>query len=112
MLKIAFLGAGSLGFGPRLISDILSFPELVDSTIHLVDPASERLEFMASYARRMVSEANLPTRIEASVERKPALDGADYVIASIRVGKFFEPETLDVIIPYKVGGLGRRYQIR
>jgi len=105
MLKIAFLGAGSLGFGPRLISDILSFPELVDSTIHLVDPASERLEFMASYARRMVSEANLPTRIEASVERKPALDGADYVIASIRVGKFFEPETLDVIIPYKVGGL-------
>ncbi|MEK7398540.1 MAG: alpha-glucosidase/alpha-galactosidase, partial [Candidatus Poribacteria bacterium] len=105
MLKIAFLGAGSLGFGPRLVSDILSFPELVDSTIHLVDPASERLEFIASYVRRMVKEANLPTQIVASTERESALDGANYVIASIRVGQFFEPETLDIMIPHKVGGL-------
>ena len=41
MAKIAFLGAGSFGFGRRLIGDLLSFPELVDSTIHLVDPDSE-----------------------------------------------------------------------
>jgi len=105
MLKIAFLGAGSLGFGPRLVSDILSFPELTDSVIHLVDPASERLEFIESYVRRMVSEANLPTQIAASTERESALDGADYVIASIRVGQYFEPETLDIMIPYEVGGL-------
>ena len=72
MLKIAFLGAGSLGFGPRLVGDILSFPELVDSTIHLVDPAVERLEFMERYLRRMVSEAGLPTQIVASAEREGA----------------------------------------
>jgi len=105
MPKIAFLGAGSLGFGPRLISDILSFPELADSTIHLVDIASDRLEFIANYARRMVKEANLPTKIDASVDREPALDGASYVIASIRVGQYFKPETMDVIIPYKIAGL-------
>jgi alpha-galactosidase len=105
MLKIAFLGAGSLGFGPRLVSDILSFPELVDSTIHLVDPASERLAFIESYIKRMVREANLPTRISASTVREEAFDRADYVIASIRVGQNFEPETLDVVIPYQVGGL-------
>jgi alpha-galactosidase len=105
MLKIAFLGAGSLGFGPRLVSDILSFPELADSVIHLVDPASERLDFIESYVRRMVSEANLPTRIVASTGRESALDGANYVIASIRVGQYFGPETLDVMIPYEVGGL-------
>jgi len=105
MLKIAFLGAGSLGFGPRLVSDILSFPELVDSTIHLVDPAAERLGFIESYIRRMVREADLPTQIAASTEREAALDGANYVIASIRVGENFEPESLDVLIPRRVGGL-------
>jgi len=105
MLKIAFFGAGSLGFGPRLVGDILSFPELVDSTIHLVDPATERLEFIESHVRRMVREANLPTQVAASTERQAALDGADYVIASIRVGQNFEPETLDVLIPYEVGRL-------
>lgn len=105
MLKIAFLGAGSLGFGPRLVSDILSFPELVDSEIYLVDPAAERLEFIKNYVQRMVKEANLPTRISASTEREEAFDGANFVIASIRVGENFEPETLDVVIPYQVGGL-------
>ncbi len=105
MLKIAFLGAGSLGFGPRLVSDILSFPELVDSTIHLVDPAEERLRFIESHVRRMVSEADLPTQIAASTGREAAFDGADYVIASIRTGQNFEPETLDVLIPHEVGGL-------
>jgi len=105
VLKIAFFGAGSLGFGPRLVGDILSFPELVDSTIHLVDPAEERLEFIESYVRRMVREAELPTQIAASTEQEAGLDGADYVIASIRVGQHFEPETLDVQIPLEVGGL-------
>ena len=105
MAKIAFLGAGSFGFGRRLIGDLLSFPELVDSTIHLVDPDSERLELTHTYAQRIVSELNLPTQIAASTERKPALDGANYVIVSIRVGANMGPEALDVQIPLEVGGL-------
>ena len=105
MLKIAFFGAGSFGFGPRLVNDILSFPELVDSTIHLVDPAIERAEAVASYARRVADEAKLPTQILASSDQKAALDGADYVIASIRAGQYHEPEMLDSAIPYEVGGL-------
>lgn len=105
MLKIAFFGAGSFGFGPRLISDILSFPALTNSTIHLVDPAIDRANAVADYARRMVDKANLPTQILASNNRAAALDGANYVIASIRVGQYFEPESLDKAIPYEVGGL-------
>ena len=105
MAKIAFLGAGSLGFGRRLVGDILSFPELVDSTIYLVDPDGERLALTHTFAQRMVHESGLPTQIVASTERKAALDGADYVIVSIRVGKNMEPESLDVQIPLEVGGL-------
>ena len=105
MLKIAFFGAGSFGFGPRLISDILSFPELTDSTIHLVDPAIERAESVAAYARRIADGAELPTQILASTDQEAALDGADYVIASIRTGQYQEPEALDKAIPYEIGGL-------
>lgn len=105
MAKIAFLGAGSLGFGRRLVGDILSFPELANSTIHLVDPDGERLALTHTYAKRMVSELDLPAQILASTDRRPALDGADYVIVSIRVGVNMEPEALDVRIPLEVGGL-------
>ena len=105
MAKIAFLGAGSLGFGRRLVSDILSFPDLVDGTIHLMDPSPERLAFIHKLSERMVEAAGLPTTIASSTEREPALDGADYVIASIRVGESMGPEALDVRIPYEVSGL-------
>lgn len=105
MSKIAFLGAGSHGFGRKLVEDMLSFPELAEGTIHLVDPDAERLDYIHALSQRMISEAGLPTRIVASTERSEALDGADYVIASIRVGQGFAPEALDVGIPREVGGL-------
>ena len=105
MAKIAFLGAGSFGFGSRLIGDMLSFPELIDSRIYLVDPNRERLTLTHTYAQRAIRELNLPTQVFASTDRSEALEGADYVIVSIRVGENFEPESLDVQIPYEVGEL-------
>lgn len=105
MVKIAFLGAGSIGFGRRLVGDLLSFPELVDAAIYLVDPNEERLEFVHAVTRRMVTEARLPARVVAAPERGEALDGADYVIVSIRVGTGLKPEALDAQIPLEVGGL-------
>ena len=105
MAKIAFLGAGSLGFGRRLVSDILSFPELAEGTIHLMDPSADRLAFIQTLSERMVDASGLSANIEASTDREEALDGADYVIASIRVGEGMGPEAMDVRIPYEVGGL-------
>ena len=96
MAKIAFLGAGSLGFGRRLVSDILSFPELAEGTIHLVDPSAERLGFIKTLSDRMVEAAGLSARIEASTDREEGLDGADYVIASIRVGEGIDFGVADI----------------
>lgn len=103
MPKIAFLGAGSLGFGPKLVADMLTYDSLVDSEIHLVDPNEARLELVAALARRMVLDHGLPTRIAATTDREAGLEGADYVIASIRVRT--DLEALDVQIPLEVGGL-------
>lgn len=43
MTKIAFVGAGSLGFTRALARDILTFPLLEDATLALMDIDSERL---------------------------------------------------------------------
>ena len=43
--KIAFIGAGSLGFTRNLVRDILTFPRLADAEIALMDINEERLDF-------------------------------------------------------------------
>jgi alpha-galactosidase len=44
MIKIAFIGAGSLEFTRSLVRDILTFPLLQDATICLMDINPERLD--------------------------------------------------------------------
>ena len=43
MPKITFIGAGSTVFAKNLMVDILSFPELANSTLSLHDIDEERL---------------------------------------------------------------------
>ena len=43
MPKITFIGAGSTVFAQNLLGDILSYPELAESTIRLHDIDPERL---------------------------------------------------------------------
>ena len=46
MPKITFIGAGSTVFAKNLLGDILSFPELADATISLLDIDAERLRHL------------------------------------------------------------------
>ena len=85
MAKIVFIGAGS-GFGTRLSRDIMSHEPLRDSTLCLVDINERHLGAVEDMARETVRQHNLPTRIEASADRRKVLEGADYVITSISVG--------------------------
>ena len=50
-MKIAFVGAGSVVFTKRLLTDILSFPELQDATVALHDIDPERLQTAGMMAR-------------------------------------------------------------
>ena len=96
------IGAGSIVFARRLLADMLSYPELAGSTVHLMDINQSRLELIASLAETMVAQEGLPTRIEATTNRTEALDGADYVIAMIQVGGLDAFE-LDIAIPSRYG---------
>ncbi|HHX66095.1 MAG TPA: alpha-galactosidase [Chloroflexi bacterium] len=99
MSKITIVGAGSHVFAQRLIADVLTWPSLQDSTVCLMDIDAERLEVMAALARKMVRQLGVGATIESTTELEPALDGADYVITSIRVGQ----SVSHVSIPLKYG---------
>ena len=86
MTKIAMMGAGSFVFTRDIITDILSYPELTGSTITLMDIAEERLQLMAAFAGRLVEQRGFKTKIEFTTDRRKALEGADFVIISIRAG--------------------------
>ena len=85
MPKIAFIGAGSHTFARRLVSDILTWPALQDSTLSLMDIDESKLETMAALARRMVAQLGTGAKVESTTDLRTALDGADYVTISIRV---------------------------
>jgi alpha-galactosidase len=86
MPKIAFVGAGSVEFTRNLVGDILAFPELGDAELALHDIDAERLETAAALARLVADGLGLRPRVTATLDRRAALDGADYVINSVQVG--------------------------
>ena len=80
MTRIAFIGAGSLGFTRGLVRDILTFPLLEDATLALLDVDEERLDFARRAVQRIVDQGKYPARVEATLDRKEALEGADAVL--------------------------------
>ena len=86
MAKIVLIGAGSHSFSKNLITDILTYPEFSDSTVTLMDIAVEPLELAKAFAMKLVKQNKFKTKIEATTDRREALDGADYIFAAIMVG--------------------------
>ena len=101
-LKIAVIGAGSVGFTKRLITDIVCVPELQDAEFALTDVSQHNLSMVQRILDRMVAANKLPTRITATTERRAALDGARYIISCVRVGGI-EAYADDICIPLKYG---------
>ena len=102
MKKIAFIGAGSFGFTRTLVKDILSFPELSDSRIVLMDIDAERLEAITKAVKKIVTAGDYPALVEATQNRTEALDGADGVVITILQGGVQVFRT-DIEIPMKYG---------
>jgi len=99
MPKVAIVGAGSLVFARRLVTDMLTWPSLQDSTIALMDIDENRLETMAALAHKMVAQTDVGAKVESTTDLRSALDGADYVAVAIRVGEGWN----NVEIPLKYG---------
>jgi alpha-galactosidase len=102
MIKIAIIGAGGYVFPLRLIGDVLSFPELRESTLSLMDIHLDRAERTANAARELIDHYGFNTQVEATDNQQRALDGADFVIVTFYIGDD-ETRRLDKEIPLKYG---------
>jgi alpha-galactosidase len=99
---IAIIGAGSVVFTRDLLGDVFSFPELSDARIVLHDIDAERLDTAVAIAEATARGVGARPQISAQVERRGALDGADYVINVVQVG-MHEATVRDFEIPERFG---------
>ncbi len=102
MTKIAIIGAGGYVFPLRLIGDILSFPELQEVELALMDINPETLARTATAAEDLITHHGLEAKVDATTDRRRALAGADFVIVTFQVGGL-DAYRLDVEIPRRYG---------
>ena len=102
MTRIVLVGAGSVEFTRNLLGDILSYPELADATIVLHDIDADRLATAERMADWTAGALGATPRVEAHLDRRSALTGADFVIDTIQVGGARATE-LDFAIPGRYG---------
>jgi alpha-galactosidase len=103
MTKIAFIGAGSTIFAKNLMGDILSFPEFRNVTLSLHDIDAERLRTSEIVAHKVAEAIKTRPTIEATTNRRKALDGADYVLTMIQVGGYQPSTVIDFEVPRQYG---------
>src|SRR5690606_19763974 len=101
--RIAIVGAGSTVFAKNIIGDVISYPELADCTIVLYDIDADRLATSRIVTEKLVSSAGASTTVEATMDRREALTGADFVISMIQVGGYRPSTVIDFEIPKKYG---------
>jgi len=96
------IGAGSVVFSKNLTGDILSFPEFKNATFSYMDIDADRLEVGAALCRKVGAALGANPTIEATLDRKKALEGADFVINMVQIGGF-DSTLVDFEIPRKYG---------
>lgn len=100
--KVAFVGAGSIGFTRGLLRDLLAVPEFHDIEVAFTDINEHNLDMVTQLCQRDIRENGLEIQIQATTDRRTALRGARYVFVVIRVGGL-EAFQLDIDIPLRYG---------
>ena len=102
MIKIAFIGAGSVVFTKNLLTDVFKFPELRGTTVALHDIDPERLETAGMMARWTSGQLGAGATVEEHLDRRAALDEADFVVNMVQIG-MHKATLLDFEIPRRYG---------
>lgn len=104
MPKICLIGAGSTVFAQNILGDVLSSQNGDGYVISLFDIDPERLKTSEIVTRRICASLHLSNvTVEATLERRKALQGADFVILMMQVGGYKPATVTDFAIPKKYG---------
>ncbi len=103
MIKVAFIGAGSIEFTRNVVTDLCGFTELGDG-LHLAlhDISPSRLRFAERLASQIAAQTGSPATVTASADRQEVLTGASYVINEIQVGGYHATR-VDFDVPARYG---------
>lgn len=102
-LKIAFIGAGSIGFTRTLVRDLMTVPELRDRLdFAFTDLSARNLDMVRQLCQRDLDHNSVATTITATTDRRAAVTDADYVFCVARVGGL-EAFATDIDIPLAYG---------
>lgn len=102
MIKITFIGAGSIGFTRELVRDILTFPLLENVHLALMDVDAERLDFAKRSVEKIIALGKYPATVTATLDRVEALRDANVVLTTILAGAT-DVWRHDIEIPKKYG---------
>ena len=101
--RIAFVGAGSTVFTANIAGDILARPELANATVVLMDIDPERLEESHTIVSKLAASLAPGATVEATMDRRRALDGADFVVVSFQIGGYEPSTVIDFAVPKRFG---------
>lgn len=107
-IKIAVIGGGS-SYTPELVEGLIQgYQEMPVSELWLVDieEGKHKLEIVGNLAKRMVKKSGLPIQVHLTLDRRAAIQGADFVTTQIRVG-LLAARKLDEHIPLRHGVIGQ-----
>jgi alpha-galactosidase len=103
VIKVTFVGAGSIEFTRNVVTDLCSYPEFRGELhLSLYDISAERLAHAQRLATRISAQSGAQATVTASLDRRAALDGARYVINEVQVGGY-DATRADFDIPARYG---------
>ncbi len=101
-LKIAVIGAGSVGFTRIIVRDLLAVPELADTHFVFTDINQHNLDMVKQLVERDIAGSGLPATVSSTQDRREAFKDANYVYCFIRQGGLEAFQT-DIDIPLQYG---------
>ncbi len=100
--RIVIIGGGSYQWVPKLLVDLANTPALHDAEIVLEDLDPAPLPRMLALVEHIASVRGIGLSGSTTTDQRAALEGADYVVASISTGGF-DSMNLDIEIPERYG---------
>lgn len=102
MVRIVFVGAGSAVFTRQLLVDLLRMPDLPPLELVLHDLDLERLAVARGTAEQVAARLGRPVTVVATLDRREAFAGAQFVINMIQVGGIASTR-IDLELPASFG---------
>src|SRR6476469_2637420 len=108
-IKLAYIGGGSTRAAGTMASFIEQGMQFNGSEVVLIDLDADRLNIVATIARKMARARGLDLTITTTTNRREGLRDCDAVLTSFRPGGF-AARYLDESIPLKYGVIGQETQ--